>query len=70
MPDVSLWETIIVQAPSLTGLGILSWYLLKRLNKCEDNKDILQEEHSDMRVRIAKLETQVNGHKPGGYKNG
>ena len=56
-----LVQTLALQAPSLAGLLVLSWYLLNRLKSCEEARDTLSKEHADLRVRIATLEAQVNG---------
>ena len=60
------WVTAIAgNVPSLVGFAILSWYLFARLRKCEDARDSLTAEHtrlfermSDLRVRVAVLETR------------
>ena len=57
--DGTIWEAMLSQAPSLGGLLILSWYLLKRLARCEEARETLATEHADLRVRIAELEGQV-----------
>ena len=61
----SLLTTIIGNVPSLIGFAILSWFLFARLRKCEDARDALTKEHSqmfermaDLRVRIAVLESK------------
>ena len=59
MPNIL--ETVIAQLPSLAGLVVLSWYLLTRLKACEEARETLSKEHTDLLVRVAKLETQVNG---------
>ena len=56
-----IWETMLINLPSLTGFIILSWYLLLRLKACEEARDVLQKEHSDLLVRITRLEErQIN----------
>ena len=76
-----VWEnfvsTLLDNSAALGLAGAWLWYQAKKLNKveekldkCEEARESLSKEHSDIRVELEALKVTVNGHRPGGYKHG
>lgn len=65
---MGIWEKVIDQLPSLGGLALLAWMLHtkllraeKRLDKCEESREVLTKEHADIRVELAEVKAKVDG---------
>jgi predicted nucleic acid-binding Zn-ribbon protein len=44
MENINIWNWLIQQAPVVIVMGIVIWWLAKRLEKAEDEKDLLSKD--------------------------